>query len=283
MQPASTYQREWLAEIALDFELRGDRTRLVKNRHLGPLRVLKPFYPERHGGCHVYVLHPPGGLVVGDQVNVSVTCRPHSNVLLTTPSAGKIYTARELPEPQRQDVFLQVDEHACLEWLPQETIVFSGGNAQFTTKIELAENSKLFAWDIMCLGRPAANEVFAAGRCLQSLEIYCAGVLQLLERNRYIAGEKSMRAAWGCHGASTLGTLVTTTVVSRDRQDSLYEELAKFGLPHLWGLTQRDEFFIARYIGNSGEICRAGFELVWRTLRPEFNQQQACEPRIWRT
>ena len=63
--------RRWAASISLGFDARPDAdktaTRMTHVRHKGPLRVQRPFYPEgRNGCCHVYLLHPPGGLVSGD-------------------------------------------------------------------------------------------------------------------------------------------------------------------------------------------------------------------------
>ena len=52
----------WEAKLELDFALRNNKTMLVQRRHYGPLTVQRPFYPEGTV-CHVYVLHPPGGIV----------------------------------------------------------------------------------------------------------------------------------------------------------------------------------------------------------------------------
>mgnify|MGYP003709246943 CR=1 FL=1 len=64
-QPSS-----WPAELELWFALSAGKTRLVRRRHLGPLVVQRPFHPEKDGTCHVYLLHPPGGVAGGDRLDL---------------------------------------------------------------------------------------------------------------------------------------------------------------------------------------------------------------------
>ena len=59
----------WEAELALRFVIRDGRTVLGERRHRGPLQVQRVFYPEGTDLCHLYVLHPPGGLVAGPQAH----------------------------------------------------------------------------------------------------------------------------------------------------------------------------------------------------------------------
>ena len=78
---------------------------MVKSCHEGPLRVQRPFYPanEQADECHVYLLHPPGGFVGNDTLEIEGTLAAGTHVLVTTPSAGKFY--RVLPGRwQRQQV-----------------------------------------------------------------------------------------------------------------------------------------------------------------------------------
>lgn len=58
----------WRAELALTLAPRHGRTVMTECRHLGPLRIQRPFYPE--GAVpHLYLLHPPGGVVGGDELS----------------------------------------------------------------------------------------------------------------------------------------------------------------------------------------------------------------------
>lgn len=275
--------REWVAELDLVMEPRGPKTALTTNAHVGPLRVQRPFYPEADGCCHVYLLHPPGGMVVGDRLQVNAEVRNNGRSLLTTPSAGKIYGVNNAATQQQQMINLRVADGACLEWLPQETIVFDGANGNLSTRVELYGDAKVCAWDIVCLGRRAGERPFHSGRCLQSLEVWRDQQLLSLERNCFTGGTAMQTASWGLQGLNTSGTFLATAKPDRDWVDHMTDTLGKMSDESLWGLTQKDDLFIARFLGNSAQTCRRGFEHIWRTLRPLLNNKKAVMPRIWNT
>ena len=62
----------WKAKLYLKFIEENNKTILNKRSHQGPLQVQKAFYPEASGACHVYILHPPGGVVGGDSFDVKI-------------------------------------------------------------------------------------------------------------------------------------------------------------------------------------------------------------------
>ena len=80
----------WVARLALRFEQRAGRTVLAHRSHEGPLAVQKPFYPEGDV-CHVYLLHPPGGVVGGDRLTIEIEVASDAHAVITTPAAGKFY------------------------------------------------------------------------------------------------------------------------------------------------------------------------------------------------
>lgn len=275
--------RHWLARLDLRLERRGAKSVLSHVRHQGPLRVQRPFYPEENGCCHVYLLHPPGGMVLGDLLQISIAAAPGATGLVTTPSAGKLYRSQGFAEVQRQEVHLLGADGSCMEWLPQETIVFNGANGRLHTRVDLLGDARACVWDMVCLGRPASGEAFTEGRCEQILEIYRDERPLLIERNRFVGGDERMHARWGLNGAPVAGTFLATLKPTRDRVDQLVEALEALGPDHEWGLTQKGEVFIARYLGDSTRLCRKGFEYLWRELRPELTGNPAVMPRIWNT
>ncbi|MCK6389332.1 MAG: urease accessory protein UreD, partial [Zoogloea sp.] len=163
----------WHAELHLRFTRAGARSVLRDNRHQGPLRVQKALYPEGEAVCQAIVLHPPSGIAGGDHLHINASVEAGAHAQLTTPGAGKWY--RSAGADASQTLELQVADGACLEWLPQESIVFDGARARMDTRIALAADSRLMAWDILCLGRAAAGERFGSGRVDLACRIERAG------------------------------------------------------------------------------------------------------------
>src|SRR6185369_6129537 len=99
--------------------------------------------PEGPRVCHVYLLHPPGGMVGGDELAVDVVVAADAHALLTTPAAAKVY--RTNGAPVRQTQRLRVADGGTLEWLPQETILYDGARATLDTRVELARGARFIA------------------------------------------------------------------------------------------------------------------------------------------
>ncbi|MBN8499429.1 MAG: urease accessory protein UreD, partial [Candidatus Accumulibacter sp.] len=170
----------WPGRLTLGFERRGERTLLARCEHFGPLRVQKALYPEGPAVCQAIVLHPPGGIAGGDSLEVVLTAAAGAHAQLTTPGAGKWY--RSGGRRARQSLHVRVDEQAIVEWLPQETIVFDGAEAELETRVELAAGALYCGWDILCLGRTACGERYTHGGLDLATRIEQAGRPLWIER-----------------------------------------------------------------------------------------------------
>jgi urease accessory protein len=273
----------WQAQLRLSFLRDGARTELGRREHSGPLRVQRAFYPEGEEVCHVYVLHPPGGLVGGDRIALDVQVLAGAHALLTTPAAGKLYRSSGEGPRTLQSQRFAVAAGGKLEWLPQENIAFEGAHAQLQTRVELAPDACFIGWEVLCLGRPAANEAFTRGELRPSLELVRDGHTVFIERGRYTGGSPALQAAWGMRAQPVTGSFVCAVAGAHDWVERARSLLPTLPEPALAAVSGWDNLLVARYLGPSAEQARELFATLWVLLRPALLGRDASPPRIWRT
>lgn len=267
----------WQARLELGFAPAGARTALVHSAHRGPLRVQRPFHPEPDGTCHVYLLHPPGGVVGGDGLALDARLAPGARALLTTPSASRFYRSAGARAVQTQH--LRVAAGARLDWLPQETIVFDGARLASATRLDLAGDAAVCAWEIVCLGRPAAGERWTHGEARFDFAVFRDGVPLLLERTPCLPGAPLTRAAWGLGGHVAFGTLVA----SGGDAAQLARLRDRLGAADRLGLTRCDDLLVARYRGPDAAEARRLFAAIWADWRRPAGGPPPAPPRVWAT
>ena len=287
--------KQWKANLALTIDSRPTKSVLSKCHHFGPLRIQRPFYPESLLCPHLYILHPPGGFVAGDDISISVHALPHAQCLLTTPAAGKFYGAKNRTEQQHQKTTLNIDSNASIEWLPQETIVFDSAKAFNQCHIYLEPSSTLFYWENFCLGRLKSGEKFSTGFINQNIQIHCGDKLIHIEKNQLNALSDLFKSPAGFNQQPVFGTMIAFSdqFIIKDNI-KLIEQLEKelFDLsetskkdeqPFKIALTQKNELLIARFLGNNAAKAQQLYKLIWQRLRPIAKDVPACPPRIWNT
>ncbi|QTF94080.1 urease accessory protein UreD [Halomonas sp. BM-2019] len=284
--PASGHRfdagRHWEATLSLRFAAREGATRLTRARHRGPLRVQRPFYPEgRLGACHLYLLHPPGGLVSGDALTISARVEAGAHALLTTPAAGKLYRADSHGVAWRQSTHLQVADGGTLEWLPQETLAFDGSRGEQSTTIELEGQARCLGWEQLALGRPASQLPYRSGRLEQRFRLTRDGKPLWLERQPLDPAHPRFRGRWGQGGASVQATL---WAVGLGDEGAAIEALReRLPASPRWAVTVRHGVLLLRYLGDERREAWALCEAAWRVLRPRLLGLEAEIPRIWLT
>jgi urease accessory protein len=298
-ESASALDTGWRAELTLEIERRAERSVVGYSRHLGPLRIQRAFYPEGDEVCHLYVLHPPGGIASTDTLHIDLKVGSGACALVTTPGAGKLYRSRGLFADVSQT--LTVAAGARLEWFPQEMIAFAGAEARLSTRIDLAADAVYAGWEILCLGRPACGERFVRGRIVNEVSLLVEGQLRFMERADFVGDDPVLTEAWGLAGAPVLGTFViahpsfrsglfgaraypaasTGPLPEEALIDALRENIeAREGL---FAVTLVSGLLIGRYLGRSTLDARACFERMFALARPHYAGRVATPPRIWRT
>lgn len=284
----------WRGALRLSFAAEGGRTYVARRRHEGPLCIQQPFYPG-DGACHVYLLHPPGGLAGGDELVLDVDADCGAAALLTTPASTKFYRSDELPSTQVQT--LRVQAGAALEWLPQDTILFGGSRAALETHVELDAAARFIGWDMTALGRPLSGDRYLTGSLDQRTAIHVDGEPVLLERLRFTAGDDVLTAKWGLAGFPVVGTLYAwpadAAALEAARRHlgtapATFEELPEHAsraapADRRCGATLLDRLLVIRCLARQPEALRHTFATLWAALRPAVLGRAPSAPRIWTT
>ena len=240
--------------------------------------VQSPFYPEGPV-CHCYPLHPPGGVVGGDELRLVARLDDGAHALITTPAATKLY--RSAGPWARVEQELRVAAGCDLEWLPQETLAFSGARAHLSTRVHVEDGSRFIGWEALCLGRPARGDGFDDGAIRQDIELWRGGEPLLIERNTLAANDPLLAQPWGlneCHGLASL----LLFPAEEHLRSVARRVLAGFDAGSA-AATAVDGVLVCRVIGNDMLAIRMLLTRLWRALRPLLLAREAHPPRIWAT
>lgn len=271
----SSQYESWQARLTLGFAPSHGATRLIQRAHHGPLRVQKPLYPEDPQVCHAIVVHPPGGVVGGDRLDIAVTAQAGAHAVLTTPGAAKWYRANG--RVSHQQVALSAGERGAIEWLPQEAIFYDEAVVELDHSVDLAPGASYIGCDIVCMGRRAAGERFRAGRIAQRSRIRRAGKLLWWEQG--VITPAALRSRFGLNGHSVCATLLA---VGERLPASALQEVRAIGGPR-FGASLFKNLLVVRHIGDDSEAARALMLEAWRVLRPHVMQRPAIALRSWHT
>lgn len=272
----------WNATLALDYTRQADKT-VAHFRHSGPLRILQSLYPEGNGICHNVIVHPPGGLVGGDTLELAFSAGPGAHGLVTTPGATRFY--RSTGDAALQRTRLSLAAGARLEWLPLEALCYSGCLAENRLTMQLAPGAELIGWDVTALGLPAAGLPFAHGSFCQHIEV--PGVW--LERARIAASDTLlMDSPLGLAGQRCLASIffVAGSKLERHRRqqalDVAREVIEAHALRATAGATSPDgQVVVVRVLAPLVEPAMDLLRQVWQAWRGHFWQQAPYLPRIW--
>ena len=274
----------WHGRLSLHYTRDGERT-VAHDRHEGPLRVLKALYPEGPGICHHVLVHPPGGIVGGDVLDIDVALDAGTQALITTPGATRFY--RSSGAAAAQHATLRVGDGARLEWLPLETIAYRGCIGENRVRLELAAGAQTIGWDVLALGLPAAGEPFEAGVFTQQIELpgcwlergrIAASDTRLLDSPLGLAGQRVVATTWFASGAPLPAPLREGLLDSARACAEASPLVARCGAtsPH-------ERVVLLRVLAAQVESAMAlmtSVRAAWRQLAWRLATEP---PRIWRT
>jgi urease accessory protein len=282
--PAAPARRPqgWAASLELRFQAGPGGTRLVHNRHEGPLRLLKALPSGDGRRLEAVIVHPPGGLVGGDTLSIDLQAGPAARVLATTPGAQKWYRSTVTSS---SSTTLALGSRAAVEWLPQPAILYDHARAVQSLAIEMQPDASCLGWEILIRGRGAMGESLTHGHIEQTLSISVARQLLWQERLHADAADRLFRSPLGWDG-QRIGASVwcCAPALPRDLLRALRDEWRALLDGQRGGATIAAEgLLLAKLLGDDSEQLMSRSQSLWRAARTALEGSAGSPPRIWRT
>jgi urease accessory protein len=175
----------------------GGVTALGAQSFRAPYHVSKPYWDADTRTLLVQVVNPTAGILSGDRLESVVEVAAGAAVLLTTPSASRVFRMRsgEAVGTQR----FQVEAGGWLEVMPEPIFPHCGSVFRQCTELVVAPGGAAFYADLLQPGRVAHGEAWEWTRLLLELEVRRGPELVL--RERFDQAGEGLRALAALAGA----------------------------------------------------------------------------------
>ncbi|HEY9626297.1 MAG TPA: urease accessory protein UreD [Coleofasciculaceae cyanobacterium] len=292
----SSASKRWHGQLQIEFSrsLNQDgaaETAISRSQTQAPLKVQRPFYPEGSQVCHTVLLHTAGGIVGGDRLSLDIHLNPGALALITTAAAAKVYRSSGAEATQTVQIHLAAD--ACLEWLPQEAIVFDGAIYRQDLQVDLAPGATWVGWDITRLGRTARGEKFLGGEWRSRTQVWQQGRPLWIDPQYLVGGSEMLVSP---HGLAECPVIGSFALIGQTVSPELVTQIRSLFPPAAFpsgqapssrasssqiGVTRLMSGLLCRYRGNSTAEARQWFTQAWNLLRPIYLGRSVCMPRVW--
>lgn len=268
---------DWIGKLELNFALKQGRSILVKNNHFGPFLVQKCFYPKYENTTpHVYLIHPPGGLVGGDKLILNVQLEPGSTALLTTPGSSKFYSTNGLYAVQ--ECVFTLKKNSILEWIPQSSIFYPKTKAKIKNIFILEEGAKIIFFEMLCFQNicvknfdtPESVDIFLNFSLPQFIGLRDRFRVNTLDYFNTLNGFQI--------SASFFAAPVDEVILKKVRK--LVKSISGI---QIGGATLLDTLLVVRLLGNDNYKLSQLLCSIWSITRFSIIGKKVIIPRIWLT
>ena len=156
------------------------RTVLASQSFRAPFHLGKPYWEAETRTLLVQVVNPTAGILAGDRLESEVSVGRGAALLLTTPSATRIFQMKSGNAESRQR--LTVEAGGWLETMPEPLVPHRGSSFRQCTSIAIEPGGEMFYADILMPGRVSHGEAWEWNRLGLEMEVRRGGELVLRER-----------------------------------------------------------------------------------------------------
>jgi len=266
-EPTSSVGR--VGELRLEYVCQDRKTIIARSHCTSPWHLFPPIYLDDTGSAYTLLLNPSGGLVGGDRLSIEMTVGPDAHVLISTPSANRVY--RSLSETSVQVVDISVGRGAILEWVPEPTIPFAGSRFRQVIHVTLAPGATVLLWDAIASGRMARGERWAFASLENEIWIGTSSGQSVLERyhlNPAESGGVGLATAWDYVASLYLVNDTVNAEVWKRLEEQIAATLEGHPGSVLGGVSQPAVPGLAvKLVARSAPDLNAMLEAMWEAVR----------------
>lgn len=253
------------------------RTVLAAQDFRAPFHLSKPYWDADASVLLAQVVNPTAGILAGDELDSRIVVDGGAALLVTTPSASRVFQMKGGQAASRQSFEVAAD--GWLEVLPEPLVPHRGSRFHQTTEIDVAAGGRLLFVDQLMPGRLAHGEAWHWDRLQLDLSVRVGGDLALRERWDFSGPELAELAAFS--GSGPTACFANVLLISSDdgagswrpSVEALHGDGVKLGVSALrrggWSL---------KVVATDPVHLRATLRELRRQLVPSF-PRLACDPR----
>lgn len=226
---------EFHGQLLLRAEARPEgRTSVGAQSFRAPFHLSKPYWDADTRTLLVQVVNPTAGILSGDKLESSVEVAAGAALLLTTPSASRVFKMRE-GEARSTQRFV-VEAGGWLEVLPEPVVPHRGSVFHQKTSLAVAADGAAFYADLLLPGRVAHGEAWGWNRLILELDVRRNGECLLHERfDQDGAGLRALAALAGAgEGACFGNAVVISPALGNDASPKWRDELHALHVDGVW-------------------------------------------------
>ena len=246
------------------------RTRLVDLAERGGYRLKFPAVDGNH--LQAIQLNTGGGVAGGDQLSFAFSVDNGAEAVFSTQGAERIY--RTLGPEAEVKIDLSIGEGAQLDWVPQETILFSGARLGRRIAVDVAASGRLLIVEMVTFGRIASGEIMGVGTLHDDWRVRRDGRLVFAEAMRLDGDMASLLARPTIAGGARAMALLL--LVAPDAENKLDIVRGALASPRsICGSSTWNGMLTARFMSEEPAAVRHD---VMAALRAVSHRRL---PRVW--
>lgn len=270
---------EFAGHLSLHAAARANgRTALTAQSFRAPYHLSKPYWDADAGVLLVQVVNPTAGILSGDRLESDIAVEANAALLVTTPSASRVFKMKDGAAECRQHFSVAAD--GWLEVTPEPLVPHRGSTYHQITTVAVETGGALFFVDQLTCGRVAHGETWSWNRLRLEIDVRLDD--ELILRERLDQTGESLRALAELAGSGPSACFANAVLVTadaapeapwRDAVSSLHGDGLWVGASALrrggWSL---------KFVANDAVRLRRALRDARKILTAHF-PRLACNPR----